>query len=239
MPLTSFEAVEAGLRKGTYLILALLLGASLAYFAVYYWYSTVDPAFPLVYALAYLAVAITLAVGSFTYQKRVYGPRILGFVRSLSAQLRSALYIPYGMRMRGLVLTFDSGLVMFQEQNVLSFRLFLGADGSILKPTVLELRSLLRSLRGAKRLGSVTSRKGDPQMQARMERIRTSLGAPRGFITLFEQTTAATSGVLAPRWTSVAVFFVRGWTRHPETIGSVVGELAALLEQSRTGLAIR
>ena len=239
MPLDSFGPVTAGLRKGTYLVLAILLAASLVYFSLYYWYSTVDPAFPVWGAIAYLVVALVLVSATLVYQLRRVNPRMLAFVRSLSGRLRSAVYLPYGFRMRGLVLTFDNGLVMFQEQNALAFRLFLAADGSVLRPTVPELRGLLRGLRGFKRRGSASTRKGDAWMRSELERVRTLLGARGGLVVLFEQPAPRATDPSAVRWTSVGLFFVRNWVRRPDAVGSAADDLEKLLEQARTGLALR
>jgi hypothetical protein len=233
------DKVKMGLRKGTRVIGALFVGATLTYFAVYFWFSAVEPVFPVWLAFAYLAVAGGLTAVTLWNSAYRLNPRILAFVQSLSGRLRDAQYVPYGTRMRGLLLAFDNGLVMTVQQNTLAFRLFLAADGTVLKPAVGELLALLRTYRGAKRRGMASSRKGDAWMKAELDRVRGVLGSRWGMVILFEKPASGGPDPSAGKWTSVGLFFTPKWVQRGEAVRAAVDDIERVLEQARTGLALR
>lgn len=225
MPEDYLAKVKLGLRKGTRVIGALFVAATLAYFAVYFWFSAVVPVLPVWWAFVYLAgagTATALIIWNNAYR---LNPRILAFVAAVSTRLGSAQYLPYGTRMRGLVLAFDNGLVMNVQQNSLAFRLFLAADGTVLKPTVGELLSLLRTYRGAKRRGMASSRKGDAWMKAELERVRGLLGSRWGVVILFEKPASGATNPLAGKWTSVGLFFTPKWVQRGEAVRAAVDDI--------------
>jgi hypothetical protein len=234
----SLGKVETGLRKGTRLIAAFFAASAVAYFAIYYGYSTVEPAFSVWWAVGYLAVAIPPLGALLWYQARRVNPRVLAFVQNLSPRLRDAVYLPKGMRMRGLLLSFDNGLVMNVQQNSVAFRLFLAADGTIIKPTLEGVSALLRTYRGAKRRGVASSRKGDATMKAELDRVRGLLGSRWGFVSLFEKPTSGASNPTEGKWTSLGLFFTPKWVQRGESVRNAVDDVARLLEHARTGLAL-
>jgi hypothetical protein len=234
----SLGKVEAGLRNGTRITLAIYAAAAAVSFATYYGYSTVEPTFSVWWAIGYTAIALASIAAVLWYQVRRANPRILVFVQNLSARLRDATYLPKGFRIRGLLLTFDNGLVMNVEQNSLAFRLFLAADGTIIKPTLAEMSVLLRSYRGARRRGVASSRRGDATMKAELDRVRGLLGGRWGVVSLFEKPTSGSSNPSSGRWTSLGVFFTPKWVQRGESVRNAVDDIERLLEQARTGLAL-
>lgn len=231
--------VKSGLQKWVR-IQAALFGAQIAVvFGVFYWLSTVNPSFSVLYAYGYSAVAIAgLATLLWSLSHRVV-PRYLAFVRSFAGCLREAQFIPFGTRVRGLHLAFGNGLIMNAQANSLAFRLFLAPDGSVLRPALDGLPALFRSYRGAKRRGMASTRKGDARMNAELDRIRASLGSRWALVFLFEKPADRPTESSSGKWTSVGVFFTPKWTQRGDSVRSAVDDIEKLLEQARTGLALR
>ncbi len=238
MPEALLADVRAGLRKGTRLIGILFAAATVVYFAAYFWFSVVAPVFPVWWSFVYLAGAGSMTAVTVWYQASRVNPRIVAFVERLSNRLGGATYIPYGTRLRGLMLAFDNGLIMNPMQNSLTFQLFLAADGTVVKPTASEVPPLLRSFRGARRRGTASTRKGDARMKAELDRVCGLLGSRSGWLILFEKPAHGGSGGSTGRWQSVCLFSVPKWVQRPDAIGAAVDDIERLLEQAPTGLAL-
>lgn len=230
--------VRSGLRRGTRIV-GVIFGASIvAYFGVYYWYSTVDPSFPMLWALAYLVVSIAGASAALWYEAYRANPRTLAFIQSLSGRLLEADYVPWGMKKRGLLATLDNGLLLTVSQNLVSFRLVFRSDGTFLRPTLAEWPSLLRGFRRAKRRAYVSSRKGDTWQKSELERVRGLLGTQSAVLVLFQQATQNAANPVAGSWTALGMFFIRKWWLQGDAVRNASDDIGKLLVGLKTDLSV-
>lgn len=206
-------------------------------FARFYVEFVYRPPFPVLWVYGYLVAAIASTAAVLWYVAYRLNPRILGFVRSVSGELREADYVPWGMRRRGLLLAFKNGLFMNMQRNVLSFRLFLAGDDAVLRPRLEELPTFLRSYRGAKRRGLVTARKGDPWMKVEVERLRVLLKSRWGMLMLFEKPESDAPNSSTGKWTVVGLFYTPRWSRQGDAVRSACDGIEKLLQQLRTNIS--
>jgi hypothetical protein len=232
----SLVKVEKGLRRGTWVIAVYLAAGVGLGFARFYVELVLRPPFPIWWVYAYLVAAIALTAAVLWYLAYRSNPRILGFVRSLSGELREADYVPWGMKRRGLLLAFRNGVFLNVQRNVFSFRLFL-ADGSVLRPTLDELPAFLRSYRGAKRRGLVSARKGDTWMEAEVERLRVLLKSRWVVVLLYEKPESDVPIPSTGKWTVVGLFYTPKWSQRGDAVRDACDDIEKLLEQSRTNVS--
>lgn len=221
--------VRAGLRKGTRGIAALFVSASAVYFVMYFWLSTFNPSFPVLWAYGFLVVAIALDVAVVWHMTYRVNPRILTFVQTLSGRLREADYSPWGWRKRGLMVAFDNGLLLTVSQNFVSFRLLFDSDGAVLRPTLEEWPSLLRNLGSAKRRAYVSSRRGDAWQKSELERVRSLLTSRSAGLVLFEQKPRGAANPVVGQRTALGMFFIRNWWERGDAVRSALDDIERLL----------
>lgn len=231
MPEDPVAKVASGLRKETRIIALYFVAATMAYFAVYYWYSTVDPSFSVWWAIGYLAMAVAVTVAVVWYMATRNNPRVVGFVKSLSSRVREGDYVPWGMRKRGLLLVLDNGLLLTVSQNLVSFRALFGPEGSVAPPTLEEWPALLRTFRGGKRRAYVSSRKGDTWQKSELERVRGLLGSRSAVLVLGEQSARRAANPAAREWTALGIFFIRKWWQRGDAVRTAVDDIERLLTQ--------
>jgi len=228
----SLGKVKAGLRRGLWLFTLLLAASEAVGFARFY-VDFVFRSLPISWIYAYLVVA-NVAVGcTIWYVAYRVNPRVLDFVQHLSVRLREADYVPWGTKKRGLLLVLDSGLLLTVSQNFLSFRLVFADDGTVLMPTLEEWPSALRVFRRAKRLAFVSSRKGGGWQRSELERVRQFLGSRSAVVLVYERTSREATSLVDPRWTAVAMFFVRKWWQQGDAVRNTADEIEKLFVQMK------
>ena len=232
-PLTN---VRAGLRKLTRFLAVYLFGIIAALFGVFYWESTIYPALPAWWPFLYLALAVSSTSAFLWYQAHRTNPRLVAFVEGLSRRLTDATFIPYGRRARGVFAKFDNRLILTTQASVLAFRLFFEADGTVLRPTLEGLPTLLWSYRGAKRRGLASSRRGDAWIRAEVEKVLGLLSARSWSVSLYERVSNGAHSSTA-RWEAVGLFFTPKWAQRAGAVAAAADDLEELLERARTVLA--
>lgn len=223
---------------GEHYLIAVLVGAGIEVgLARVYVEYLLYPGTSVYLVYAYLAFAGAVAVAALWYQAYRVNPRILGFVQSLSGWLRDAEFKPWGTRTRGLLAVFHNGLVMNIQKNLLSFRLIVRSDGTLLRPTLEELPSVFRSLRGARRQLVVSSKKGDAWQKVELERIRTLIGSRWALVLLFGQPEREGKPSSSPGdRTAVGLFFTPKWWLRGDGVRQASDDVSKFMLQLRTGL---
>src|SRR5205807_1946801 len=115
-----------------------------------------------------------------------------------------------------------------------SLRLVFADDGTVLRPTLEEWPSVLRVFRRANRRAFVSSRKGGGWQRSELEHIRQLLGSRSAALLLYERTPRDATSLVNPRWTAVAMFFVRKWWQQGDAVRNTADDIEKLLVQMKT-----
>lgn len=203
--------IKAGLRKGLlvtagFLAAAFVLGLLRVYVDYEY-----DPGFSALWIYGYVGVVVPLLGVAMGYQAYSFNPRMLRFAEDLGGRVQEADYVPWGTKRRGLLVTFDSGLLLVASRNFLSFRIVSDAEGRVLPLTLDQWSSVLQGYRGAARRAFVSTRKGDPREKEELQDLAHRLGGRTGMSSVYEKSASDISLSPTSRWNAVALIAVPKW----------------------------